>query len=161
MKTSFQEKKTEYSIIFYLLLISLLAHGLALLNNGIYWDGALLYGFYQDNNIEQLHLITFSMGLPSIYYIHHALWGLGYSFICNIIGVASIYIVALFGYKSTRLFHSANKSTAILVATFIILYPGSMITFYHATIHYYISCALFAAAFYLGLKQTISDNVGH
>jgi hypothetical protein len=149
---------TQRNPIVYLLLLTVFVHGLALINNGIYWDGALLYGFYQENNLEQLRLLSFSMGMPLFYYIERGLWWLGYGAICNFINVVAIFLVAVFSCQAARLFHSINKTSAFLLAAFIILFPGSMVTVYQATTPYYLLYGLFFAAFYLGLRFEIGDT---
>lgn len=158
VKISCQENERKYLILLYFASLTLLAHGLALLNNEVYWDGAVLYGFFQENNWKQLRLLTFSMGEPVFYYIHKILWLFDYKSICNEISVISIFLMASFGYHAARLFAHVNKSTAIFIGAFIILYPGCMVTFFHATIQYYILFTLFYFAFYLGLKHEQAEN---
>lgn len=142
-----------------LLLLTLCVHGLALINHSVSWDSVLLYGFYTDHNASELHRLMFSIGLPPFYYIHRLLWSMNYLVITNYIGVLSIYCMGLFTYLSARLFPSVQRSTAAWMSVFVIVFPGSLITFYHAITAYYIMCVFFMAAFYLALKSMKVEDV--
>ncbi len=151
-------RHSKYKIPFYLFIVLFLSHGLAIFSNSIYWDGALLYGFYQENNIEQLKLMAFSMGEPIYYWIHRFLWLFGYGYVFNAVCFLSIYAVAISAYFSVKLYSNSNNLIAALVALFILVFPGSFTTAQHATSQYYVLYALFACAFYFGLKYEVSNN---
>jgi hypothetical protein len=77
---------------------AIIAHGLLLLNDGIYWDGWLIYSHLVDKAWNNLFLIFQEAGSPQTAYFH---WG--FSYFNNII----------FGYKAV-VFLSITISTILI-----------------------------------------------
>lgn len=60
--------------VWLLVLLVFASHGMLLLNDGVYWDGWMLYGYYLNHDVESLLGIFSDAGNPGTGYFHLAFW---------------------------------------------------------------------------------------
>ena len=136
-----------------IVLCAVVAHGLLLLNDGVYWDGWLIYWMLRERNWADL-LYTFAQAGSPVTACGHWLMGsfpnavFGYrmvAFVCIVLQGNLIYRIAL----RTNLLVPLG---ALCIAMFSVLYPAFQVGFELINLPYSVCLVLFLCGVWLALK---------
>jgi hypothetical protein len=158
-KYSFTSMKHDFAIRFrcsapflWLTLFVSVCHFPLLLNNGVYWDGWLIYGLHANRNSAQLFAWFTDSGIPWIAYLHRMMWWAGDIVLASkITAFSSILLSTLMLYsisRRTRVF-SANES--LFLAALFCSYTAYQMYFELITLPYIVCYSLFLTATRLAL----------
>ncbi|MCP4370153.1 MAG: hypothetical protein GY797_18870 [Deltaproteobacteria bacterium] len=146
-----------------IVLFSLAVHGLLLLNDGVYWDGWLVYTILIEKQWDSLYLIFTQTGGPPItLYLH---WLLGY-----FPGIVFGYKLVAFGALTTSgilvyLISNELKLLSRLDSLFIVLlslsYPAFQVAIELINIPSIVYYCLFLLACFLALQSEKRSGVVH
>jgi hypothetical protein len=96
------------------------AHGLMLLNNGLYWDDWVVFGF----PLASISDLYREYGLPFFGYYHHALDSLGIP-AYRILVFLSYLISAVCLYAILGKIREIDRKTALVLVLFFVLFPSN------------------------------------
>lgn len=136
--------------IYILLITVLLAHGLLLLNDGVYWDGWLVYRYLKDHNYEALYQ-TYKMagtwGVPSLYLTLNYFGNL--IFIHKFVVFCCIYTANIFAYFSAKRLNLLSDLECLFIGMLSIAYSSYQAWHELMVMPYAILYAIFYVAVYL------------
>lgn len=136
-------------------LFSLLTHGLLLLNDGVYWDGWLIYTALIEKNWTVLNLwFTESGGLPLTLYLH---WFLGYFpgvvFGYKLIAFLSITLSGILVYLVCDKLRIFTCKESLLIVLLSLSYPAFQVSIGLITLPYLVFYCLFLLACLFAVKS--------
>lgn len=150
----------QYSPIPLLFLITLVTHGLMLLNHGHFYDGSIAFNQQKYNDILALKQINFNMGSPFTYYLHRIIWLLhGKTFIYGLISFFSIFLSSLLIYKIVQSLKIFGSQFILLFCIFVITYPGLTFSFNPAVTPLMVYLLFFLIAFDLAIMSEKYQNL--
>lgn len=139
----------------WLLLFAFVCHFPLLLNNGIYWDGWLLYGLQASGNGRQLFEMFREMGIPWFAYLHRAMWlSPHYVFAVKLTAFASIVIATLAVYAIARRTRALSVGESAFAAAFFCCYTAYQLYFESITLPYIVCYA----SFLVGVRLALVDD---
>jgi hypothetical protein len=139
-----------------------IVHGLIFMNDGVYWDGWLIYSFLEEKDWANLSEIFIENGLPAWAYLH---WIMGYfpdvilayhltSFIC-------IAVSGLLLYEIGCLSGFVSRNESLLIVLISLTYPAFQVAFELIIFPYVVSYSLFWLAIFLALLAEKRDKLTH
>jgi len=136
-----------------LLLLSLLTHGLLLLNDGTYWDDWLIKSYLAHGNWGSLHQMTSEMGLPLLGYFFwevNSIFGLH---AYTALAFALVTAISLLIYALLQLDSSITQPESLGIAALTIAFPAYRTTILFCTLQY-----LFCYALFLGTALLLIES---
>ena len=143
---------------------SLLIHGLLLFNDGVYWDGWLIYTYLIEKNWTILNLWnTESGGLPLSSHLH---WFLGYFpgviFAYKLIGFLSITLSGILVYLVCNKLRILNHKESLLIALLSLSYPAFQVSIELIMLPYLVCYCLFLLACLFAVKsEEVEEKHSH
>jgi type II secretory pathway pseudopilin PulG len=136
----------------WLALFVCLCHLPLLLNNGVYWDGWLLYGLHATRNARDLFEMFREAGIPWFAYLHRAMWLSPHfvfayrltAFVCVLVATQMVYSIA-------RRARALSVGESVLAAALFCCYPAYQLYFESITLPYVVCYACFLVAARLAL----------
>jgi hypothetical protein len=147
-------RRLHYSLI---LGLGFLAHGLLLLNDGIYWDDWYLHVALSRHNWPAIALLG-QRGIPTDPYLY---WIIGYGgrvFAFKLVKFVSIVLTAVLVYESGLASHRIPPAQALAIAALSLTYPGDETSVVLMTADYYVYYVLFWLAVFLALRAEPHDR---
>lgn len=146
--------------IWIIFLTALLSHGLFLLNDGVYWDGWLLYTHLTDGDWESIRLWFFESGDPLRAYFHWAMRLFpDLVFGHRLVAFLSILGAAVLVYEIGHRFRFLSRAESVAVALVALLFPAFQVAFEFITLWYLFTYLLFLVAVWCALfAQTASGR---
>jgi hypothetical protein len=148
MKLHLFQRRINYHYII-ILIYSIVAHGLLLLNDGVYFDGWLIYTNLVGRNWENLYLIAMESGNPLFAYFH---WFMGYFpatiFSYKLVAFLSITLSGILVYAICSRLRITSRTESLLIAILSVVYPAYQVSV--ELIHTYslvLYCLFFLACF--------------
>ena len=136
---------------FLLFVMLMLGHGLMLFNDGLYWDGWIVWGWQKTSDWDGMRRFFREVGMPLLYVNHRSIA----RFPCHLrlyklLGFLSLYIVALSIYLIGAQFIGLPPAVAFALASLVLLYPGQqMLVEPVVSMNYLSAAAVFSAAAWL------------
>lgn len=140
-----------------------LAHGLLLFNQGVFWDDWLVKGFLDDGNWHLLRDMTSELGLPILAYFFGALKFLGLSDYYKTIALCLIFCSTIIIYKIGLQVGWISQMEALAIALVSAVYPAFQTAVLLTTLHYQFFYCIFLLAVLLVLiseKQETAEQSG-
>jgi hypothetical protein len=144
----------HYVIIF---IITLLSHGLLLINDGLYWDGWLSKGYLDNGDWESVKQQTFEMGLPVIGYLMWALKVLKIHEYYKLTAFLMIFLSATLIYKIADRLKYTTKFESLLIAVIFVTFPAYQTSIEISTLQYLIFLFLFYLSIFLIVEVKYGD----
>ncbi len=142
-------------------LLALAVHGPLIVNDGVYWDGWLLFGYYLNRDLPSLNSMFLEAGSPLTGHLHHFLWWSPLSLIATykiVIWIAlacsTLLVYAIF----TKLKIFSRSETLFGVAIFC-AYPAYRVQVELILMPVSLAYALFLFGIYLVIR--IPEFSGH
>ncbi|WP_132259700.1 hypothetical protein [Paucimonas lemoignei] len=130
-------------------IVVLLAHGLLVFNNGVFWDDWLVKGFLDDGNWYLLRDMTSEMGLPILAYFFGGLKLFGLSDHFKTVALLLIIFSAFCIYQAGSQTSWLSRPEALLIAIVSAVYPAFQTTVLLSTLQYLFFYFLFLFAILL------------
>ena len=135
-----------------LIALAVVAHGLLLLNDGIYWDDWYLYTALHQHNWPAIALLG-QRGLPTDPILY---WIIGYGgrvFAFKLVKFIALTLVAILVYEVCSLRFS--RGIALAIAALALTFPGDETTVILMTTDYAVYYAIFWIAVWLAFRDSI------
>jgi len=144
----------------FIALVALLVHGLLLLNDGLYWDGWLIYTGIREGNWKRLHVLSFDRGAPTdfLYFVllsHFKNILLG----CRVVVFTCIILTAYAIFRACSESTFLSRRESLFVALISITYPAFQTWAELSTGHYVVYYTLFWLASLSALGSERSRGV--
>jgi len=114
----------SWRIAVILALATLAVHGLLLVNDGVYWDGHLIYSYVHDRNWTELSTMFRDLGAPQTALLYWVLGSVGDVFLFKLLSFTGILAATLsiwrLGVESRRV----TDEEAIWIAALAMAYPA-------------------------------------
>jgi hypothetical protein len=157
-KSAFRELNFDYVV---LIVYSLLVHGLLLVNDGIFWDGWLVYTHHLEKDWGSLSLMfTEAGGIPITFYFHRLFsyfpW-LVFSY--RLVAFFSVMFSGILVYIICREVKMFRGYECLLLALLCLSYPAFQVSIElitTPTVFYY---CLFLLACYLAIKSETTSGI--
>ncbi|MDQ6801191.1 MAG: hypothetical protein M3041_10175 [Acidobacteriota bacterium] len=140
-----------------LLALAFLAHGLLLLNDGIYWDDSYLHFALSQHNWPSIALLG-QRGIPTDPYLY---WIIGYGgriFAFKLVKFLAITASSLLVYECCIASRRVPPAQALAIAALSLTYPGDETPVILMTSDYYVYYAIFWIAILLALLSEQSER---
>lgn len=147
----------DYLVI---VVVGLVTHGLLLLNDGIYWDGWLVYSSFMEKAPDYLSLCFAGAGRP-MELCFHRLMGrfpdiiLGYKWVAFL----SVVFAAMLVYTICRESNLVNRGESLLIAIMALVYPAFHVGVEMTITAYLFFYLLFFLAVWLAFKSENAKGV--
>src|SRR4029077_13759025 len=107
-----------------------LAHGILLLNDGLYWDGWMVDLWQQCNDRQSMRRFYWEVGMPNLYFEHRIMGRLPRRRVAyRVISVASILISGIFVFLTAVHTTEFNPLQATAISLLLLSYPAYAVTF--------------------------------
>jgi len=135
-----------------------LAHGILLLNDGLYWDGWMVDLWQQCNDRESMRRFYWEVGMPNLYYEHRIMGRLPRRHVAyRVISLASILITGIIVFLTAVRCNAFNPLQATAISLLLLSYPAYAVTFDGVvSLQYTFKIAIFYAACFL-----VTTTIGH
>jgi len=135
------------------------AHGLLLLNDGVYWDGWLIHTYFRVGDWGSMWACFSESGLPQLAGFH---WLIGYSpspvVTYKVLVFLSVVGAALLVYRIARLTGFVSRAESLFIALISLVYPAYQVTVELATAPYSVCYCLFLVACLLALRAETAER---
>jgi hypothetical protein len=132
---------------------SVVAHGLLLLNDGVYWDGWLIYTWLADRNWGILYSTFSEAGTPLFACFH---WLMGYLpatiFSCNLLAFIAITSSGILVYLICNELKLTSRLESLFIALIFLSYPAFQASVNLIITPFLVYYVLFLLAGFLALK---------
>ncbi len=139
----------EYKWYVLIGLCGFLVHGLLLFNDGIYWDGWMLYSYVKESNWGALYSMFIEVGKPMTIFVYYMLAQLPSDvFVYKLIGFTSILLSGFLVYMICCQLRFLRRKDSLFIALLSLSYPAFQVSIYRGTavsLFYY--CLFFLACF--------------
>jgi len=134
----------------------LLVHGLLLLNDGIYWDGWLIYTFLKFGHFDRLYSWFSQSGALPIYYVHRFMGLLPgmvfcYKLAAFLLILASTLLIYRIGVRTAWV----DRRESLLIALIALCYPAFQVSVELVVLPFLLTYAMFLAAVYLAVQNRL------
>jgi hypothetical protein len=137
-----------------ILLVALLTHGLLIVNDGVYWDGWLVYTSLLEKNWHNLRTLFDQAGLPLLAYVH---WWMGYlpSFVFwyKLSAWVCIALSGILVYEIGRTSGLVGDVESALIALLSLSYPAMQASPELVIFPYILLYCLFLLGVYLAFRS--------
>ena len=145
-----------------ILALALVAHGLMLLNDGVYWDGWLIYTNLIEKNWRNLYRMFAEAGSPITYYFHRLMGSfpdivLAY----RLVAFGSIALAAIWVYLIAQEGNWATPSERLWIALLSLVYPAMQVPFELINVPSVFYYGLFLGATLVALKAEKRQGASH
>jgi len=153
----------DYLII---VLVGLVAHGLLLLNDGVYWDGWLLYWQHvkgDSQSLYYLYLWTVGTSRPVDFCFHRVMWCFpGFVLGYKLVAFLSIIFIAILVNKICVKSKLVSRGESLLISVIVLTYPVFHVGVEMSTIiPYLFFYMLFCLAAFLAFKSKETTGTSH
>jgi hypothetical protein len=152
-ETKKETRKYDWNYLV-ILLSALLAHGLMLLNDGLYWDGWLIYSDLVAKRWDNFRLMFTESGIPVTMYFH---WWMGYSpgivFAYRVVAFASLAFAAMVIYRICLKSGWLSRGESLIIALVSLTYPAMQVGFELINVPAVLCYFLFFAAVLLAMQS--------
>ena len=144
----------------------LLAHGVVLLNDGLYWDGWMVDLWQRSKDRKSMRRFYWEVGMPNLYFEHQIMGRLPRRQVAyRIISLASILMTGLFVFLIAVHTHAFNPLQATAISLLLLSYPAFTVSFDGVvSLQYTFKIAIFYAGCLLGAttigQPTLTGNIG-
>lgn len=143
--------------------VSFVAHGLLLLNDGVYYDGWARYHYLVDKDWTHFQLwITESGGIPTTGYLH---WVIGYLpsmiFSYKLVAFLSITFSAILVYLICKELRLLSRAESLFIALLSLSYPALQIHVDLIMMPYLLRYCLFLLACFMALRAEKRNGSPH
>ena len=155
--------KIDYNYVV-IVVSAVLIHGLLLLNDGVYWDGWLIYDVFLDKDWNDYYLWASEMGgLPIMHYFHRLLVVIfpGVIFGYKLVAFLSITFSALFVYMICNELRLSNRKENLFIALLSLSYPAFQVSVELSVNSYLVCYCLFLLACLLAIKSEGKGGIPH
>lgn len=144
-------------------LYALVAHGVLLFNNGVYWDGWMIDSWHRNRDWPAMRRFFSEVGLPPVYYQHRILGGLGAGvFGFRLVAFGATLLSALAVYALSLRLGALGDLYSLLLALLYLSYAGyHMNTDTNVGLQYTLPTAIFYWAVYLALAAQDQSGAAH
>ena len=142
----------------------LLIHGLLLLNDGVYWDGWLIYDIFLEKDWNDYYLWASELGdLPVMTYFYRFLVWIfpGVIFGYKLVAFLSITFSALFVYMICNELRLTNRKENLFIALLSLSYPAFQVSVELSVNTYLVCYCLFLLACLLAIKSEGENGISH
>jgi len=133
-----------------------------LLNDGVYWDGWLIYTSLVEKSWHNIHSIFFEPGAPITAYFH---WAMGYLpamiFSYKLVAFLSITLFGILVYSICNELRLLSRIESLFIALLSVSYPAFQASIELATIPYLAYYCLFLLACFLALRSEKAHGFPH
>src|SRR6202035_4202615 len=142
-----------------------LAHGILLLNDGLYWDGWMVDLWQQCKDRKSMRRFYWEVGMPNLYFEHRTMGRLPRRHVAyRIISLASILIIGIFVFLTAVHTNAFNPLQATAISLLLLSYPAYAVTFDGVvSLQYTFKIAIFYAACFLVTttvgQPTLAGNI--
>jgi len=152
MKLDFAIRNRCSAPLLWLTLFVAVCHFPLLLNNGVYWDGWLIYGLHVNRNSAQLFAMFSDAGIPWIAYLHRMMWWAGDIVLASkVTAFSAILLSTLMLYSICRRTRAFSANESLFLAAIFCSYTAYQMYFELITLPYIVCYALFLTATRLAL----------
>ena len=142
--------------------VSLLAHLLLLLNDGVYWDGWLIYTNLLEGDWDFINVTYTERGGLPIYQFFH--WVLGFA--PNIIFAYKLAAYLFILFSAIFVFFiclevGLNRQESVLISLFSMVFPASQVAFELIIVPYYLSYFMFLFGYLAAIKAVRISGLQH
>jgi hypothetical protein len=155
--------KIDYNNVV-IVISAVLAHGLLLLNDGVYWDGWLIYDIFLEKDWNDYYLWATEMGdLPIMSYFYWLLVKIfpGVIFGYKLVAFLSITFSALFVYMICNELRLTNRIENLFIALLSLSYPAYQVSVELCVNTYSVCYSLFLLACLLAVKSERKERISH
>lgn len=155
--------KIDYNYVIIVVSAGLI-HGLLLLNDGVYWDGWLIYDIFLEKDWSDFYLWVSEMGgLPIMAHFYRLLVGIfpGVIFGYKLVAFLSITFSALFVYMICNELRLTNRKENLFIALLSLSYPAFQVSVELSVNTYLVCYCLFLLACLLAIKSEGKDRISH
>ena len=155
--------KIDYNIVV-IVISAVLVHGLLLLNDGVYWDGWLIYDIFLERDWNDYYLWTSEMGdLPILSYFYMFLVKIfpGVIFGYKLVAFLSITFSALFVYMICNELRLTNRIENLFIALLSLSYPAYQVSVELCVNQYSVCYCLFLLACLFAVKSESKERISH
>lgn len=139
---------------------SVIAHGLLLLNDGVYWDGWLIYSWLVNGDWNTLYSTFSAVGIPLIGYFH---WLMGYFpatvFCYKLLAFAAITLSGILVYLICNEFKLTSRLESMFISLIFLSYPAFQASIEISVIPYLVCYLLFFTGCFLALKFENANGI--
>jgi hypothetical protein len=143
-----------------------LAHGVVLLNDGLYWDGWMVDLWQQYHDRKSMRRFYWEVGMPNLYFEHRIMGRLPRRQVAyRVISLASILITAIFVFLTAVHTNAFNPLQATAISLLLLSYPAYAVAFDGiVSLQYTFKIAIFYAGCFLVTtsigQPTLAGNIG-
>lgn len=141
---------------------ALIAHGLLLLNDGVYWDGWLIYTNLLDENWNNLWMWFSESGVPIVAYLH---WFMGYLpltlFGYKLLAFLSIMFSGILIYRICNETGLVSRREGLFIALLSLSYPAFQISVELIITPFLVFYCLFLVACLLAIRSEKTSGFRH
>lgn len=147
----------DYLII---VLVGLVTHGLLLLNDGVYWDGWILYfKLVKGTSLAQWFV---EAGRPFEFCFHWIMGHFpGFIFEYKLVSFLSIIFIAVLIYEICRKFKQVSRTESLLISVIVLTYPVLHVGVEMTITAYLFFYMLFCLAAFLVFKSKETTGIIH
>ncbi len=146
-------RRIDYGL---LIALAVVAHGLLLLNDGIYWDDWYLYTALQQHNWPAIALLG-QRGIPTDPFLY---WIIGYGgrvFAFKLVKFVAYTLVALLIYETCLASRRLRRGAALAIAALALTYPGDETPVILMTVDYVLYYRSFGSRSFLDFSRKITS----
>src|SRR5258705_181133 len=108
----------------------LLAHGIILFNDGLYWDGWVVEVWQQNKDRNSMRRFYWEVGMPNLYFEHLLLGRAPHRrAVYRVISLASILMIAVLVFLTAVYTRAFNPLQAAVISLLLLSYPAYAVTF--------------------------------
>jgi len=141
----------------------ILAHGIILVNDAIYWDGWMLELWQKHRDWKSMRRFFSEVGMVNLYFEHRMLSGLPWRPVAyRLISLVSILTVALGVFLTSVYTDTLSPPQATVVALLLLSYPSYAVSFEsNVSLQYTLKIALFYVGCLLAVTTIFGSGPAH
>lgn len=151
-----------YNVV--IVISAVIVHGLLLLNDGVYWDGWLIYDIFLEKDWNDYYLWTSEIGdLPIMSYFYRLLVKIfpGVIFGYKLVAFLSITFSALFVYMICNELRLTNRKENLFIALLSLSYPAYQVSVELCVNQYSVCYCFFLLACLIAVKSKSKERIFH
>ena len=156
------KSSSKYYYFIAIFTIAIIIHGLLLLNDGVYWDGWLIYTDLIDKEWNSLYLCFVEVGLPLILYLH---WFMGYFpniiFGYKLAAFMSLTFSAILIFMICNELGRISRLESFFIAVLGLSYPAFQVSIELMMLPYLVCYCLFFCGVFLTMTSEKKRGLPH
>ncbi|MFH0986190.1 MAG: hypothetical protein V1882_11790 [Candidatus Omnitrophota bacterium] len=150
-----------WNVLAVLFTCTILSHGMILLDNGVYWDGWLMRGWFRQKDYNACRIATSQIGLPLYYYCLRFMAMLPRPIFCyKLMSFVGMFLSSFFIYCLCRESGYLTDIQSVCVSILFLFYPANNMMVEPSCMQYGVMHTAFLGACLLGVLAESATGAG-